>query len=183
MHQVMQQSCQVWYLKVSNAAWQGAVRDILTALNYTLSEDADTPCCISDQELDRPSLVLERDIRIPMAVTDFLAALAHYQPPITAAHTWLMPQTRLWWVKAEHISLTEKEYILIECLLKADGHTIDKGILSHALGWASDTDSHHLESHLWRLRQKCKGYGVDIGQEEGQVQLIPLSDTPPSTRL
>lgn len=59
------------------------------------------------------------------------------------------------------LRLTEKEKLILQILYQADGHALDRKNLLHMVwGYAENTETHTLETHLYRLRQKLEeGFG------------------------
>lgn len=58
---------------------------------------------------------------------------------------------------SEVIRLTEKEAALLEILVKADGQGVSRdNLLRHVWRYAPDVETHTLETHIYRLRQKIE---------------------------
>lgn len=58
------------------------------------------------------------------------------------------------------IRLTDKERLFLLTLYDADDHAMDrKGLLDAVWGYAETAETHTLETHLYRLRQKLEGSG------------------------
>ena len=57
----------------------------------------------------------------------------------------------------ESLRLTDKEKLVILTLYDAEGHSMDRGDLLHLVwGYAETAETHTLETHLYRLRQKLE---------------------------
>ena len=55
------------------------------------------------------------------------------------------------------VTLTEKERDMILCIYRKTGHEIDKNeLLSSVWGYGSNIETHTLETHIYRLRQKVE---------------------------
>lgn len=68
-----------------------------------------------------------------------------------------MPVDSLLALGERTIRLTEKERDILLALLKAPNHRIDrKAMLDQVWGYASDVETHTLETHIYRLRQKME---------------------------
>jgi DNA-binding response OmpR family regulator len=59
----------------------------------------------------------------------------------------------------EVVRLTEKERDILLILLEADGKVITRENLLHTVwGYASDVETHTLETHIYRLRHKIESH-------------------------
>lgn len=63
---------------------------------------------------------------------------------------------------AHSLRLTEKERLILQSLYQAEEHSLDrKNLLQKVWGYAESAETHTLETHLYRLRQKLEeGFGV-----------------------
>lgn len=60
-------------------------------------------------------------------------------------------------VNGEAILLTEKERGILQALLDAPAHTLERGdLLSSVWQYASDVETHTIETHIYRLRRKIE---------------------------
>ena len=60
----------------------------------------------------------------------------------------------------EEIRLTDKERLLLLTLYEAPGYTMErKSLLEAVWGYAESVETHTLETHLYRLRQKLEASG------------------------
>lgn len=58
------------------------------------------------------------------------------------------------------IRLTDKERLFLLTLFDAENHAMDRrGLLDAVWGYAETAETHTLETHLYRLRQKLEGCG------------------------
>ncbi len=59
--------------------------------------------------------------------------------------------------KGKSITLTEKERDMILCIYRKEGHEIEKTeLLSNVWGYGDNIETHTLETHIYRLRQKVE---------------------------
>lgn len=73
-------------------------------------------------------------------------------------HYTLSPASRVLTFGAAAISLTEKEVALLQYLYEANGKKVGKGeLLQHIWGYGEGVDTHTVETHIYRLRQKTEG--------------------------
>ena len=74
----------------------------------------------------------------------------------------------------ESITLTEKEAGVLSALLLSDHHQIRReALLAKVWGITSQIDTHTLETHLYRLRQKLgQMILIDIVAEDGTYRLV-----------
>lgn len=57
----------------------------------------------------------------------------------------------------EEIALTEKEAAILKCLLQAQGAFVSRrDLLTQVWGYAEGVETHTLETHVYRLRQKLE---------------------------
>lgn len=55
------------------------------------------------------------------------------------------------------ISLTEKERDMVQCIYAQEGHEIDRDVLLQEVwGYGEAIETHTLETHIYRLRQKVE---------------------------
>lgn len=59
--------------------------------------------------------------------------------------------------EADEIALTEKEAAILKCLLRAQGAFVNRrDLLTQVWGYAEGVETHTLETHIYRLRQKLE---------------------------
>lgn len=57
----------------------------------------------------------------------------------------------------EAITLTDREVALLEALIHAPGHRLERAVLlEHVWGYHQDAETHTLETHIYRLRRKIE---------------------------
>ncbi len=57
----------------------------------------------------------------------------------------------------EEVALTEKESAILKCLLRARGAFVNRrDLLTQVWGYAEGVETHTLETHIYRLRQKLE---------------------------
>lgn len=74
----------------------------------------------------------------------------------------------------KELRLTDKERLLLRTLFEAKGHQMDrKTLLQDVWGYAETAETHTLETHLYRLRQKLHEFGDSdfIAVEDGIYRL------------
>ncbi|QQG36379.1 MAG: winged helix-turn-helix domain-containing protein [Micavibrio aeruginosavorus] len=77
---------------------------------------------------------------------------------------------------AEEVALTEKESAILSCLLSAPGHAVSRrDLLQHVWGYVEGVETHTIETHIYRLRQKIEidpGNPVTLLTEEQGYRLM-----------
>lgn len=58
--------------------------------------------------------------------------------------------------RRHRIRLTDREAAILRCLYRAKGLVPRKQLLQEAFGYSADAESHTIESHVYRLRQKIE---------------------------
>lgn len=90
------------------------------------------------------------------------ALIMHQQRPVALAHAWQFDALHKRITHESHppIMLTDKEVALFSRLLKAQGEMVTKeGLLRDVWAYEDGVDSHTLETHIYRLRNKCEAMG------------------------
>lgn len=101
-----------------------------------------------------------------------------YQPRrVLAAGIYFEPRGRLLTREAdgEHIELTAREAELVTALLAAgEAGLAREDLLRDVWGYASDLETHTLETHIYRLRQKIEklAAGLNLRAEQGRYSLV-----------
>lgn len=72
------------------------------------------------------------------------------------------PTSRTLSGKGMQTDLTEKESDLLRFLLRSDTPADKDVLLKNVWGFANGVDTHTLETHLYRLRQKLEPFGIKI---------------------
>ncbi len=98
---------------------------------------------------------------------------------LTAYYT-LFSASRTLKTHEDHFPLTEKEVALLKYLYTRQGETISKDeLLHHIWGYAEGSDSHTIETHIYRLRQKIDNTIPLIVTEDNGYRLYtppPIND-------
>lgn len=87
---------------------------------------------------------------------------------------------------AEEVSLTEKEAAILNCLLAARGRVVPRrDLLQHVWGYVEGVETHTIETHIYRLRQKIESDPgspvILITEEQGyRLGLPPLPKSMPA---
>lgn len=84
------------------------------------------------------------------------AARLRWPKEITVGKAYLDTATREWRVGAETIELTEKEVSLLVHLSQAKAPVSRASLLRDVWRYASDAETHTVETHIHRLRQKIE---------------------------
>ena len=116
-------------------------------------------------------------ITLPTRLEFVLSALERMQvtkeplvPLSASANKWQLSSKHGFLLKGEHkISLTDKEVLLLEVLLKHYPNSVGKDtLLKDVWQYGEGIDTHTLQTHIYRLRQKTKDYGgVIVTTEDG----------------
>ena len=102
---------------------------------------------------------------------------------VPLAHEWRLDLTER---RAMHplggtVSFTEKECELLTMLIQIQPEAISREtLLAKVWGMRHDVDTHTLETHIYRLRQKLEGQKPPLGDiltENGAYRII-LDDKP-----
>ncbi len=109
------------------------------------------------EEAAPPLIALARPLRLP-------ALMARLEAPNGSAvdgaviGPWRLDLAQRALVDGEKIErLTDKEFALIELLLLSHGETVDsRRLQSEIWRYHAEADSHTVETHVWRLRQKLE---------------------------
>ncbi len=150
--------------------------------------DADCLVCEREREGDQAQLVIGRGgMLLPVrlgAVTDqvryLLSTRARYEAkegaPLEMGAFILHGADGVLRLKdgAGEIRLTDKERFFLEALHEAGERGLDrKTLLSLVWGYADTAETHTLETHLYRLRQKLEPYGQSnfILSEDGVYKI------------
>lgn len=110
----------------------------------------------------------ERDLAAPLRLGTLLEkARVFLSSPSPQILTW-GPYTldlvgRLWQGPEEGaeppmpVELTDREAALLEALISAPGHRLERAaLLEHVWGYHKDAETHTLETHIYRLRRKIE---------------------------
>lgn len=123
-----------------------------------------TTLVLGDESHDRAA-----DVRLalPVSFTQLSQAMRralvmHRQRPVALAHAWTFDALHKRLMHETHlpIMLTDKEVALFSRLLKAQGELVTKeSLLRDVWAYEDGVDSHTLETHIYRLRNKCEAMG------------------------
>ena len=159
--------------------------------NTVLTEDENAAdCLIVERERDGnlPQLVLGKaGMPVPVrlgAITDqvryLLSTRARFEvkdgAPLDLGTCMLHAAEGVLRLKdnAGEIKLTDKERFFLEALYEAGAAGLDrKTLLSLVWGYANTAETHTLETHLYRLRQKLEPFGQSnlVVSEDGTYRL------------
>jgi DNA-binding response OmpR family regulator len=93
----------------------------------------------------------------PIALKALLNALNQQEDVFNLGDGVLFDATKkLVFTAAEAIELTEKEALLFKALIGSDGEISREELLKTVWGYAEGVDTHTLETHIHRLRNKLK---------------------------
>lgn len=94
-------------------------------------------------------------------------------PEISVGQLSLNTATRQFSLAGEAISLTPREFAVLEYLIFKAGHTVTKTALSDSIfGTGADTDPSAIEIYVHRLRKKIEGSNVEIATLRGLGYLL-----------
>ncbi len=90
------------------------------------------------------------------SITKTLKIAAFKKPVDIGEFEFFEPQNRLKNKRTNHdFKLTEKETAIIKCLLSAHPNKVEKeNLLEEVWNYAPDVETHTVETHIYRLRQK-----------------------------
>jgi len=157
-----------------------AVAEVLDGAGYAVScqgEAADFQVVVSAVALDDcpvPQVRLTRPVRVAslMAAIDH-ALTASAEHPVLGK--WRFDAVaRLLESEADKVRLTDKEAAILGVLLDAEGVVGRDDLLNIVWGYGGDIDTHTLETHIYRLRQKI---------EDDPAQAVLLLTEPGGYRL
>ena len=139
---------------------------VAAILRQELEKQRDFPSVIIHEDpLNRDSyaLILGEDMPYPLrlgALWDHLSRLLENSAaPALEIGPYRLDIHRLEWTKngQDMIRLTEKEAELIKILYDAKGALVDRDrLLREVWEYAPDVESHTIETHIYRLRQKIE---------------------------
>jgi len=70
-------------------------------------------------------------------------------------------------LQGQEVHLTEKEALLLQCLMEAHPHPVGKeALLENIWNYTREINSGTLQAHLYRLRQKLRKYHVVVQTDE-----------------
>lgn len=103
------------------------------------------------------------------------ATLRYHQRAMAIGTSWVLDMRQKCLSDLTHgvanIELTDKELLLLHCLLKAKGNMLTReGLLREVWAYEETVDSHTLETHIYRLRHKCEAMGEAAPQIRAHEQ-------------
>lgn len=103
------------------------------------------------------ALVVTLPVRLG-ALLQKIRQLSSAAPPVTMGAFIFDPaQSVLLSPEGEEIALTEKEAAILKCLLRARGAFVNRrDLLTQVWGYVEGVETHTLETHVYRLRQKLE---------------------------
>lgn len=179
-------------LALSQPALAGAIEEQFALLPdfHIVSEDADLT--ISDEaSADGTTLVLGRSgtLAFPVrlgAVVDQARYLLSGRERLAAAGVGTLElgpfllhaeESQLVHKQSgEVVRLTDKERLFLLTLYESPDRSLDRrSLLEDVWGYAKDTETHTLETHLYRLRQKLEIHGAsDLIASEGGLYRLKI---------
>lgn len=123
-----------------------------------------TTIVLGDESHD---MAADMRLALPVSFTQLSQAMRrvlimHHQRPVALAHAWQFDALHKRLMLESHlpIMLTDKEAALFSRLLKAQGEMVTKeSLLRDVWAYEDGVDSHTLETHIYRLRNKCEAMG------------------------
>lgn len=102
-----------------------------------------------------------KPFRLGILLARLRAQLRQYEQSEAASfrigHYMFHPATKLLVDEHDHkIRMTDKEVAIIRHLYRAKGAVARETLLHEAFGYSAGTDTHTIESHVYRLRQKIE---------------------------
>ncbi len=115
----------------------------------------------AEPDISQSDEVLQRPVRLGELLSrlDRLGAADPGVAPITLGPYDFAPAERALQPKdgAEAVRLTELESRLLACLAEAQGALVGREqLLARVWGYSEEADTHTVETHVWRLRQKIE---------------------------
>lgn len=139
-----------------------AALPVLDSFRVLLIEEACLAATLRTRGLAVPIVPLVRPVRLPTLLARINAVLRQpdtvvQDAPVPLGPGVLHPLRREWCgpIPARPVRLTAREVALLLRLYRANGAIVSREILLHEVfGYRPDLDTHTLETHIYRLRQK-----------------------------
>lgn len=151
-------------LKVPESLLEEAFTELLPQAGIIIEAEESTAhgllCTSPKGEADLPSVDFSK-LSKPLRISDLLSLLNNlpYSHKITFSHYSLDFREKILTNLKTHTTsrLTGKECQLLRFFYQSKGEELSKGtILKEIWGYHPDTDTHTLETHIYRLRQKLE---------------------------
>ncbi len=153
-------------LDISEKTLENALKELLAQAGIVIAEKEDNSQVLlhdsSEAQQEKPSPTLNiLNFSRPIKFSELLSHIENlpYQKDVKFAHFSLeIRDKNLKNLKTNQAQrLTEKEVQLLLCLSSSLGCDVPKSkLLSEVWGYHPDTETHTLETHIYRLRQKLE---------------------------
>lgn len=138
--------------------------DIVISGDADDAGDAAVPVLHLSADHARPSLTRLSDL-----VDDMVTAPALYLDPFDIGDAVLKPAQKILQRNGNDIALTDKETDVLIHLARAKGQPLPREVLLHRVwGYGDGIDTHTLETHIYRLRQKT-GDDLIVTHDDGYM--------------
>lgn len=167
----------VIHVKVQNGALQHVLEEQIASRNdLSLNPELPPHLVLSDQVLEESNPPKTLLITLPVRLGDLMDRISYTlsgrdrlaslrgEEPLDLGRYILNNEKSLLLDKetGKELRLTDKERLLIRRLFNAKNHRMDrKTLLQDVWGYAETAETHTLETHLYRLRQKLHEFRDD----------------------
>ena len=168
-------------IESASAAVTRNLQAIVERAGFAVREDAALRLLHTEDRLALAYAGQAVPLPCPIAPQALIAALAPpHRTTIALDHGWVFDATaRCLLREAASYPLTEKESLLLGMLLAASpAATARDALLKHIWAYEADIETHTLETHIYRLRQKLEALvprPCGIATAEGSYRLVMLN--------